>query len=76
MTCKYCLKYQLLYEYNLFWAQVKTSTNQNVYNKNVYKPKRLQTETSTNQNVYKPNVYKPKRLQTKRLQAKMGQFDR
>ena len=55
---------------------VKTSTNQNVDNQNVDKPKRRQTESSTNQNVDKPkrrqtetstirNVDKPKRRQTK-----------
>ena len=55
---------------------VKTSTNRNVDNQNVDKPKRRQTETSTNQNVDKPkrrqtktstdrNVDKPKRRQTK-----------
>ena len=55
---------------------VKTSTNRNVDNQNVDKPKRRQTETSTNRNVDKPkrrqtetstnqNVDKPKRRQTK-----------
>ena len=55
---------------------VKTSTNQNVANQNVDKPKRRHTETSTNQNVDKPkrrqtetstnlNVDRPKRRQTK-----------
>ena len=39
---------------------VKTSTNRNVDNQNVDKPKRRQTKTSTNR-----NVDKPKRRQTK-----------
>ena len=39
---------------------VKTSTNRNVDNQNVDKPKRRQTKTSTDQ-----NVDKPKRRQTK-----------
>ena len=58
------------------WLLVKTSTNLNVDNQNVDKPKRRQTETSTNQNVDKPkrrqtktstnrNGDKPKRRQTK-----------
>ena len=58
------------------WLLVKTSTNRNVDNQNVDKPKRRQTKTSTNQNVNKPkrrqtktstnrNVHKPKRRQTK-----------
>ena len=53
---------------------VKTSTNPNVDNQNLYKPKRLQTKTSTKQNVDNPkrrqtetstnqNVDKPKRRQ-------------
>ena len=55
---------------------VKTSTNRNVDNQNVDKPKRRQTETSKNQNVDKPkrrqtktstnqNVDRPKRRQAK-----------
>ena len=55
---------------------VKTSTDRNVDNQNVDRPKRRQAETSTNQNVDKPkrrqaetstnqNVDKPKRRQTK-----------
>ena len=55
---------------------VKTSTNRNVDNQNVDKPKRRQTETSTDQDVDKSkrrqtetstnrNVDKPRRRQTK-----------
>ena len=58
------------------WLLVKMSTNRNVDNQNVDKPKRRQTKTSTNRNVDKPkrrqtetstnrNVDKPKRRQTK-----------
>ena len=59
----------------LSWLLVKTSTNRNVDNQNVDKPKRRQTKTSTNRNVDKPKrrqtktstdqyVDKPKRRQT------------
>ena len=54
---KFKLNGRLLY---WIWLLVKTSTNRNVDNQNVDKPKRRQTETSTDQ-----NVNKPKRRQTK-----------
>ena len=46
-------------EYLLEYLLVKTSTNRNVDNQNVDKPKRRQTKTSTDQ-----NVDRPKRRQT------------